>query len=115
MRKRIQNCKKCKERKINVLKVDRKIMIDSFELYHTAGMGKTNYTRWMTDTVLPLGCAKKDYLPSLYNIRTKMKLKRSRLRYYLKIDFAISICLLMRRKKSIEIRNFLIQVNNGRK
>jgi phage anti-repressor protein len=81
-------------------------MINSFELYHTAGMRRSNYTRWMSETILPLGCDKKDYEPAPNNKRYN----RKKLRYYLKIDFAISICLLMRRKKSIEIRNFLIQV-----
>jgi phage anti-repressor protein len=111
MKKKIHNCNKCKERKIAVSKISGNKVIDSFELYHAAGMMRSNYTRWMTDTVLQLGCDKKDYIPATDNKMTNKKGSRKRIRYYLKLDFAISICLLMRRKKSMEIRNFLMQIN----
>jgi phage anti-repressor protein len=110
MRKKLVNCKKCKMRSISLITVGRKKMIDSFELYGTSGMLRNNYTRWMLDTVLPLGCVHKDYTPAPGNRRKKVK----KIRYYFKIDFAIALCLVMRRKRSMEIRNFLMASKNGK-
>jgi phage anti-repressor protein len=104
--KKIIDCKKCKKRGITIHRIGGKNMVNSFELYKTAGMRGNNYTRWMKKTVFALGCSKKDYLPAPNNKRSG----RKKLRYYFKINFAISLCLAMRRKKSIEIRNFLLQV-----
>lgn len=107
MKKKVNNCKKCTKRKITILNVGGKQMIDSLELYKTSGLLKQNYTRWMKNTVLSLGCIHKDYVPAPNNVKKRINTK-NRLRYYLKIDFAISICLAIRRNKSIEIRNYLI-------
>jgi phage anti-repressor protein len=111
MKKNILDCKKCKVQEIPIVDISGINMIDSFELYHAVGLKRQNYTRWMTDTALPLGCDKKDYILAPHNKIITGKMLRQRIRYYLTIDFTISICFLMKKEKSIAIRNYLLQQN----
>jgi phage anti-repressor protein len=88
------------------ISIDGRMMVKSFEFYQLSGLHRPNYTRWVTETVLGVGAINQDYIPAPV-VQTKDK-KRIRVRYYFDIDFAIGLCLLVRRDLSLDLRNFLI-------
>lgn len=100
---------------IQILSVEGKKVVKSFDLYRVAGLRRCNYTRWITDTVLTIGEPNKDYFPTPDNIADKYfknlrrDRKRDRIRFYFDIEFAISLCLVAKRKEALILRQFLIE------
>jgi phage anti-repressor protein len=93
---------------LKILEFEGKRVVLSFDYYKSTGLKLKNYTRWMMENVLNNGTQGVDYFPAPGN--TAGRTIRFRLRYYFDIDFAIAICLLIKRRESAEIRSYLLEV-----
>jgi phage anti-repressor protein len=93
---------------IKIYTVKNKRVVRSFDFYRATGLKMTNYTRWLTQTVMDIGVIDEDYFPSDENVAGRTI--RFRLRYYFEIEFAIALCLVVKRKEAaIQLRKFLIE------
>lgn len=94
--------------KVQIVK-DKKV-VRSHDFYKYVNLYRYNYPRWMNDTVFPLGERGRDYFPAPDNIERKGAFGRikNRVRYYFSIDFAISLCHVVRTKESMQLKEFLL-------
>ena len=90
-----------------ILMVNGRQMVHSFEFYKATGLKMTNYTRWLRETALDIGEFRKDYIPAPENVAGRTL--RFRLRYYFDIEFAIALCLVVRRRESLELKDYLFE------
>jgi phage anti-repressor protein len=84
-----------------------KKMVHSFAFYRAVGLKRCNYTRWLNRTVFEIGVPGEDYVPAKENVAGRTV--RFRLRYYFTIDFAIALCLVVKRKEALALRQLLIK------
>lgn len=101
------------QKEIEICTVNNRKVVRSFDFYRVTGLRNMNYTRWITCTVLEIGEPEKDYFPAPGNIADRiLGRKRDRygkLRYYFDIDFAIALCLVVKRKEALSLRKFLTE------
>jgi hypothetical protein len=86
-------------------------MVHSFEFYKATGLLRNNYRRWIKETALCIGKPTKDYLPAPGNIeKVKAFLPgKNRIRYFFDLEFAISLCLVVRTREALLLRDYLIE------
>jgi phage anti-repressor protein len=96
---------------IEILSINNRKVVRSFQFYKVTGLKARNYTRWLTSTALELGQPDKDYFPAPGNIADRLLRRRDKygkMRYYFDIEFAIALCLVAKRKEALALRDFLI-------
>ncbi len=89
---------------IKIYSLEGKKYVKSLEFYTTTGLARTNYTTWLI-SVFKLGKAGIDYFPAPENVQGKTL--RYRLRFYLGIDFSIGLCLMIKRREALALRQTL--------
>jgi hypothetical protein len=92
---------------IRIYTLGEKKMVHSFEFYKAMELRRCNYTRWMVENVLNIGEPGNDYSPIPDN--TVGRTIRFRLRYFLDVDFAIGLCLGVKRREASLVRRFLME------
>jgi hypothetical protein len=91
--------------------IDSRKMVYSFEFYKSTGLKRCNYRRWIMDTALSIGKPNDDYLPAPGNIEKVKEFLpgKNRIRYFFDLEFAISLCLVVRTREALLLREFLIE------
>lgn len=101
---------------LNIKKVNNINLISAWDLGKVASFNhssyKSNYIRWLNSYIFPYAIHGYDYFSTVdIGLESPQKLcRRKPVRYiYFSVDFAITICYMMKSKKSIIVRNYLIQ------
>jgi hypothetical protein len=99
------------EAQVPIYSLQGKRLVYSFEFYNAIALRRCNYTRWMMNTVFDVGRVGVDFFPAPENVAGRTI--RFRLRYYFDLDFAISLCLVAKRKEAQGLRKYLMGVKNN--
>ncbi len=105
MRKKLES----KREVLKVLEVNKTQVVRSFDFYKYVGLKRCNYKRWMLNTALVIGERGVDYFPTPDNVECKGM--RLRLRYYFSVDFANSLCHVVRTQQAMQLKEHLKQTN----
>jgi hypothetical protein len=102
---------KNKVKSLEIIEFGGKKTVKSLVFYKATGLRRENYTRWLTETVLLIGRPGVDYFAAPENVAGRTI--RFRLRYYFELEFAIGICLVVKRKEALAMREFLIDCRDN--
>ncbi len=80
--------------------------VRSYEFYRATGLHKNEYTRWILG-VFRLGVPGTDYFPAPENVQGRTLVYR--LRFYFGIDFSIGLCLMIKRREALALRQALTE------